>query len=439
MPKRFRPLSVLATAGQRVCDRLHRFRRDTTGSVAAIVTLLSPVLVGGMGLGGEAGYWYLTQREVQNAADVGAHGAALRKLQGDSQTDYEGVASYIIEQAQGTLANTVVGVNSPPQQGNLAGVTAAVEVTITETVPRMFTAIYSSDPVTIIGRAVAFADGGGPGCIIALSPVIQGAISIGGSADINLNGCDMVSNAEGISFDMNGVGSSVNARCIQTVGTAVTTASLTTECARLRENSPPAPDPYANVIEPTPSGTCQGANVGQNNQTTTVMPTEFDAVSGMASTRFCNGLSVRGDVTFQPGIYFIEGGDFVFNSNAALFGSGMIFYLADGVEIRFNGTADMDIAAPTSGPYAGILFFGSRSATTMSHTINGDAGVVIDGAIYTPASHIDLIGNAATSTVSCTQVIGDSVGFSGNGSIGIECSNTAGNDGHTGIQVVIAE
>ena len=248
----------------------------------------------------------------------------------------------------------------------------------------------------------------------------------------------MVSNAQGVSFDMNGVGSSVNARCIQTVGVAVATSSLTTECARLRENSPPSPDPYANVPEPVPSGTCQGANVGQNNQTTTVTASEVHA-SGMNSMRFCSGLNVRGDVTFQPGIYFIEGGDFRFNSNAAIFGDGVIFYLADGVEISFNGTADMDISAPTTGDYAGILFFGSRSATTMSHTINGDAGVVIDGAIYAPASHIDLIGNAATSTVSCTQVIGDSIAFSGNGSIGIECSNTAGNDGHTGIQVVLIE
>lgn len=438
MPKRFRPFTALAAAGRKARDKFHQFRRDTTGGVAAIVTIVSPVLVGGMGLGGEAGYWYLTQREVQNAADVAAHAAAIRKLQGDPQASYESMADYIVQQAQVSLASSTIAVNSPPQQGTLAGVGAAVEVTVTESLPRMFTAIYTTDPKIVSGRAVAFADGGGPGCIIALSPVVQGAISVGGSADINLDGCDMVSNAEGISFDMNGVGSSVNARCVQTVGVAVTTNSLTTECARLREHSPPAADPYANVPEPVASGTCQGANVGQNNQTTTVTAFEVDA-SGMNSMRFCNGLNVRGDVTFAPGIYFIEGGEFRFNSNAAIFGSGVIFYLADGVEITFNGTADMDISAPTTGPYAGILFFGSRSATTMSHTINGDAGVIVDGAIYAPASHIDLIGNAATSTVSCTQVIGDSIAFSGNGSIGIECSNTAGNDGHTGIQVVLVE
>jgi len=55
MPKRFRPFSALTAVGQRARDSLFRFRRDTTGSVAAIVSIVSPVLVGAMGLGGEAG------------------------------------------------------------------------------------------------------------------------------------------------------------------------------------------------------------------------------------------------------------------------------------------------------------------------------------------------------------------------------------------------
>ena len=60
--------------------RFRSFRRDTFGGVAAIVAITSPVLIGAMGLGGEAGYWYLTQRKVQNAADVAAHAAALREM-----------------------------------------------------------------------------------------------------------------------------------------------------------------------------------------------------------------------------------------------------------------------------------------------------------------------------------------------------------------------
>jgi len=107
--------------------------------------------------------------------------------------------------------------------------------------------------------------------------------------------------------------------------------------------------------------------------------------------------------------------------------------------MNFNGTADLDLSAPTSGEYAGILIFGSRLATTMSHRINGDAGVIVDGAIYTPASHLDFIDNASTSAISCTQIIGNTVAFSGDGAISITCANTAGNDAHTGRLVLLVE
>lgn len=422
----------------RFLSELRACSRSTLGGIAAITAIVSPIIVGAMGLGSEVGYWYLLERRVQNAADVSAHAAAIRKHGGDDAAAYTAMANYVAENARVDMTRATLTVNSPPLSGSLTASANAVEVVVTDTVPRMFSALYREGAVSMAGRSVAFADGGGPGCIIALSPTVQGAITISGSANMTLTGCDLVSNAEGLSFDMNGTGSSVNARCVQAVGVVQATNSLTTECDVLRERASPAPDPYASVTEPALGGTCNNANVGQNNQNTTLSPTELHP-SGMPVMRFCNGLSMRGNVSLNPGIYIVEGGDFRLNANTFVQGSGVFFYLADGVEMNFNGTADMDLAAPTTGPYAGMLVFGSRTATTMSHTINGDAGVVMDGAIYTPASHLDFIGNTATSAVSCTQIIGNTVGFSGNGAISITCTNTAGNDAHTGLRVWLVE
>ena len=418
--------------------RARVFSKCSVGGVAAIVAIVSPVLIGAMGLGAEIGYWYLLQRRVQNAADVTAHAAAGRKLSGDNQAAYGNVANYVAERANVDLTRATLTLNSPPASGSLTAVDGAVEAIIVDSVPRLFSALYRNDEVTLTGRSVAYADGGGAGCIMALSSTEQGAITIGGSANMNLAGCDIVSNSEGLSFEMNGVGSAINARCVQTVGVAQTTSSLTTDCAVLRERASPAPDPYAGVAEPTVTGTCVDSNVGQNNQNTTLIPTDLHP-SGMPSMRFCNGLSMRGNVTLNPGLYIIEGGPFRLNASTFVQGDGVTFFLADGVEINFNGTADMDLSAPLVGPYAGILIFGSRSATTMSHLVNGDSGVVMDGAIYTPASHLEFVGNTATSAVSCTQIIGDTVGFSGNGTIGINCANTAGNDADTGRRVWLVE
>ena len=96
---------------------MRRFRRCTSGSVAALFAIVSPVLVGAMGLGAETGYWYLQKRNVQNAADVGAHAAALRKVSGDDVFGYSGMASYIVERTGLDMARTSTSVVSPPQTG----------------------------------------------------------------------------------------------------------------------------------------------------------------------------------------------------------------------------------------------------------------------------------------------------------------------------------
>ncbi len=313
----------------------------------------------------------------------------------------------------------------PPTSGAYAGEDNAVEAVVTQSVPRMFTAIYSSNPVLISARAVAVVQSGGSGCVLALSRTAEGAITVTGSSDSTLTLCDMISNAAGTSFIMSGNGSSVSANCIQTSGTAVTTGNLSVVCEHLREHAAPVADPFADVEEPALTGACQSGDVGRNNATTVVTPTEAHA-SGMMSRRYCSGLSLRGTVQFAPGLYLIEGGDFNINSNATIAGEGVVFYLAEGVNLRFNGTASVDLSAPTAGPYAGILIFGSRDATTASHTINGNFGSTIDGAIYAPASHLTLSGSAQTSMHGCTQFVTDTVTFSGSGTIDISCESTAG-------------
>ena len=41
-------------------SHLGRLRRDENGATAVVIAIMSPVLIGGMALGGETGYWYYT-------------------------------------------------------------------------------------------------------------------------------------------------------------------------------------------------------------------------------------------------------------------------------------------------------------------------------------------------------------------------------------------
>ena len=407
-----------------VAVRIRCFRRDTAGAVAVVVAMMAPVLVGSMGLGGEVGYWYLKQGSLQNAADVAAHGAAMRKKAGDDAASLQTTAEYLVHAAESAQESTVT-LNDPPATGDFAGIGNAVEVTATEAVPRLFSGIYSSGDVQISARAVAVAEADSTGCVLALSETAQGAITISGSSDSTLTLCDMVSNAAGVSFQMQGMGSSVSANCIQTVGIAVTTDNLTVNCSTLRQNASAVADPFAHVAEPAIEGPCSsGLSVGQNGQTTPVTTNHLHS-SGMPSRCYSNGLDVRGTVDFAPGLYIVREGEFRVNSNAVLRGDGVVFYLAPGVAFRFNGTATMDMSGPTGGAYAGILIFTSRSST-VSHLINGNLGSYLDGAIYATNSHLTLSGNAATSANSCTQIVTHTVEFTGSGEININCENPPG-------------
>lgn len=400
--------------------RMTNMLRDRTGGVAAVFAIVSPVLIGAMGLGAEVGYWYLSERKLQNAADVAAHAAALRRNKGDNQAQLEPLAEYVVGQADVNMTQTAVAVNIPPTAGAYVEDGNAVEVQLNQTVPRLFSAIYDNTPLQLSARAVATADAGGRGCVLALSETQAGAITITGSNSINLMQCDFISNGAGASFEMQGNGSVANANCVQAAGTATTTANLTTTCATLRENAGITPDPFAAKTEPVLTGACQDGDIGKPNQSNSITPSEAHT-SGLSSIRFCNGLSLKGTVSLNPGLYMIEGGDFQINSNATINGTGVVFYMASDVEITFNGTAAINLTAPTSGTYNGMLFFGSRSATSISHRINGNSSTALNGAIYTPVSHIDWLGNNSTGFTSCTQVVTDTITFSGNSSIMMHC------------------
>jgi hypothetical protein len=405
--------------------RLRHCLAAETGAIAVIVALMAPMLVGAMGLGSEAGYWYLTQRRLQNAADVAAYAVAQRRTAGD-EASAQRIADYLVENSDVTpFGDVTVQVVSPPTAGAFAGAATAVEIVITQSVPRFLSAIYTADPIEISARAVAVVGTPvGTGCVLALNKSASGAITVTGSSDIDLDGCDMVANSSAAgAFMRQGNGNSASVNCIQTVGTAQA-SGVSMACDGAREGADPVADPFAGIPEPAAVGACQDGSVGKPNNTTSLTPVENHS-SGMKSMRFCNGLDLKGTLNLDPGLYIVEGGTFRINSNASISGEGVVFFLADDVDMHFNGTATIDLSAPTEGLYAGILIFSSRDSTE-SHTINGNAATALDGAIYAAAAHIQISGNSSTSAGSCTQIIGDTITFSGNGSVRMNCAAPAG-------------
>ncbi len=377
-----------------------------------------PIVIGGVGMGVETGYWYLSQRKLQQIADVSAHAAAVRKKAGDNAAAYTEAARYIAAQSGYTGAAANVKVASPPASGPNAANTEAIEVIIIDPLPRFFTSIFSNAPLTMRGRAVALVQSR-PACVLALSGTASGAITAAGSASVNMPNCDIASNSTAAdSFKMQGASTSVTAACVYSAGGTSTNSNLSmTLCSQPQTQMAPLSDPYANVAEPAVTGACKSANVSAG---TVLTPTDSHP-SGAKSMRFCNGLSFSGNVTLNPGLYIIEKGSFTGSNGAVLTGSGVTLFFTGGADIKLNGNAQLNLSAPTANPYSGILMFGDRDEA-ISQKINGNSASTFQGALYFPNSHVDYLGNSAA-TNGCTQLIAKTIQLSGNTGMKSSCQS----------------
>jgi hypothetical protein len=407
--------------------RLHRFGVHNAGATAVMAAILFPVVIGG--LGAETGYWYLSQRKLQHVADVSAHAAGARLRADDTPAQIEAAALHVATQSGYSPGE--LKVNPHYTSAEYPGA-RLVEVVATETRPRMFSAVvagfFLSEPateVTLSARAVAKVDtsSASTACVVALSTTASRAVTVTGASTLTLEGCDLASNSN--AGDGLYVTSSATSGCAFSVGGAYTPGLQLTQCDGVKETAPLVRDPYAHIAEPAVSTIpCEkNSQVGKPNAATTLTPVHPHE-SGVYAMRFCGDLDAKGTVNFEPGLYIVEGTLRMTSSNPAslLTGEGVTFYLTDGAEIRLTGTS-LDLAAPESGPFAGLLFFGSRSATTANHHIGGNNNSILTGAVYTPASAITVSSNAGAIGGGCTQVIGDTVTFTGNSTLQTSCAD----------------
>lgn len=377
-----------------------------------------PILVGGAGLGAEAAFWQFRQRAIQQQADAAAFAGAIELRRGGSDND-------IRAQVGGSLSNNgfladlgSYEVQSPPVSGAFAG-EEAVYVEAEENWPRFFTALFFEDAVTLRANATAEVQEGLQACMLALDGAASAAIDITGSTTVTLNGCSIMSNSSAAdALSVGGSGSLVTS-CAGAVGGMDVDGGMTlTGCAEAKERLRRMKDPYADVPEPAVSGAC-------------VNPTTFAGPSGAVHSaspgRYCGGMNILRTVNFAPGVYIIDGGTLSANSTAVLNGTGVTFFLTNGARLDINGQARLNLSAPTSGAYSGLLFFADRSGSSVNHVLNGTSSSTITGAVYLSNDNLSYSGNN-NSASSCTQIIARTLDLTGNSSIGVNCQGVGVED-----------
>jgi Flp pilus assembly protein TadG len=375
--------------------------RDRAGAVAVVFALSLPLLLAGAGLGIETSLWYFMRLKAQSAADVAAYSAALEARGGSSDGVVEDVATQVASENGYSPTTGTIQVIQDAQSGG-----GSVEVIVTSTTDRYFTAVFNPTPVTATARAVANFSDASSACVLALDRTAGKAANFSGSADLKLTGCSVMSNSSAINA-LNVQGSAkLRTDCAIAVGGITATSGMTlTDCPSAITSAPPVADPFRNLAAPTPTGGCLSA---PNNNGT------------MQPGRYCSGASLKGKVTLNPGVYYMEG-DFSAQSTAELSGTGVTIYMSGASRVTFNGNAAVNLAAPTSGTYSGMLFFGDRNSTGSTNKFNGTAASKMTGAIYFASQNIEYMGNFAGEN-GCTQVVGRTVEWTGNTTVAVDCT-----------------
>ena len=97
-----------------------------------------------------------------------------------------------------------------------------------------------------------------------------------------------------------------------------------------------------------------------------------------------------------------------FQGSIQLTGTGVTFYINSGA-FNISKFASLNLSAPTSGTYNGILFFqGSSNPPIQTITVN--PGSTLEGILYFPNAELDF---SATSATLYTDFVAQNLSFTG--------------------------
>src|SRR2546427_2225747 len=321
-----------------------RSERHSQGQILVSAALLLTVLVSFMGLAVDVGYMVDYRRRMTAAADGAAVAAAWELKRNGVNSRYILAAQQAAADngfQQGTNGVTIT-VNRPPLSGDYVGKKYYVEVLIKQPRPTFFLRVLNIKSATVGARAVAGSDGG-LGWFYVLDPKAGRGLTLSGSATLNAPLCGIFVNSPSSSA-VNTSGSA----CIQQAQSINITGNISgTACAHPtpKTSVPPVVDPFATLQPPTISGCTYSQKVSVSGATRTLSPGTY-----------CGGIVISGGakVTFNPGLYIIKSGGLTISASAAS-GTGVTFIISGGAVTISGGTSVVQLSAPTSGAWEGIL------------------------------------------------------------------------------------
>ena len=227
---------------------------------------------------------------------------------------------------------------------------------------------------------------GGVYSIVVLSPTANGALTVSGTAKVNVPGAIVVDSSSSTAISGSGT-ASLTASIIDAVG-SYQKASGEAFSPLPSTGAAMLADPLAGLAAPSTSGLTNYGSVNLTTGSQTIKPGIYGSIK----------VSNSASLTMNAGTYIIEGGGFSVSGSANVAGSGVTIYNAGSNcpsaggtygSINLSSSGTFNLSAPSTGSYAGILIFQSRdNIQTSSINVSGKPGSAITGTIYAASAQL---------------------------------------------------
>ena len=409
--------------------RSRRLRRSGMVTLWVCMTLL--LMLAFVGFAADAGWVYLVDHQLQNAADAGALAGAQQVKIDPTLAVVQATLVAQANKAGGALVKRAANPANDPGGDVVIGVYDRGSSTFTATLnspnavkvvcrrtssspggtlPLHFAAPAGFSSSNVTCYAIAMVGGTIGAGVIVLDPSSNQSLRLVGNAKIAVtNGAVYVDSSSSSAIGFNG-NTQITAPSLYITGddTAVIAGSSLYPSGSLTLQSPPAPDPLAGLATP-PKGTTQ-------------------TISGSTLNPgyYPSGIDVPANKTYtlNAGIYYIDGGLTVGKNSVLNATAGVMLYIASG-SVAISGTGAVDIKPPTSGTYQGISFFQAYSNTSAA-SITGN-GSDNSGTFYFPMAPVSPVGNGGNLA---NQVIAYDLSLTGNGKINVDYNGVFPVQGH---------
>jgi hypothetical protein len=398
-----------------------------------------------VGLGAEAGSWYVTKQHAQNAADAAAYSAGLGlacSIAGSSSCsdahDYvyrgkefaaqnsfcnAGDTSYPDSNCAGSLlaeTSETVTIDRGTWSGSAWTNSASgsyVRAIVQQTQRAYLASVLGFSTVNIGGQAIAHVNDVKQICALGLSPT-GSALTLSGNVSLAGNGCALMSDSR------------VNLNSAPSVSGSGWAIYGVTGCG---PGACPDPGMPYNYYFPPAMNPLSGLN-SASFSLTTVAPSPCGSKCTTYSPGAYNKLTVNGGETvhFKPGVYSFSGnvnitGGTIDCPTCSCVGNPAAMSGTTGVNLVITGSGTkLTINSASVTLCAGTNYSGTNAAlngvliddqATGAVSVSGNAGtgnpVKLQGAIYAPKTDLTWSGTSSIANDTCAEVIANTLTLTG--------------------------